>query len=85
MELKNTLQWKKKCNTEHDRQKEGNKQASLNSYANREVNLTKILKVTKHVSLLIKSSKKKNEISKDYQITDGDKKWAGITEDRNEE
>lgn len=47
----------KNVNTEHERQKEGNKQVSLNSYANREVKQNKILKVIKHVSLSIESSK----------------------------
>lgn len=47
----------KNVNTEHKRQKESNKQVSLNSYANREVKQNKILKVIKHVSLSIESSK----------------------------
>lgn len=57
MELNKLHVVNKNVNTEHERQKEGNKQVSLNSYANREVKQNKILKVIKHVSLSIESSK----------------------------
>ena len=52
---------KKNCSKQKFKYREwktkGNKEASRSSYANREVKWNKILKVIKHVSLLIKNSK----------------------------